>query len=48
LNGTVGLLLPLDARGRGRRRIFSPAFLLSLSLLKLKKTPIEAPYLPKF
>jgi hypothetical protein len=36
LNGTVGLLLPLDTRGRGRR---SSHLLLSLSLLKLKKTP---------
>jgi hypothetical protein len=25
-DGTVGLLLPLDARGRGRRRFFFPLF----------------------
>jgi hypothetical protein len=43
LNGIVGLLLSLDARGKGRRRFFSPVFLLSLSLLKLKKTPTETP-----
>jgi hypothetical protein len=34
LNGTMGLLLPLDARGRGRRRFHSPAFLSSLFLRK--------------
>jgi hypothetical protein len=34
LNGTMGLLLPLDARGKGRRRFHSPAFLSSLFLRK--------------
>jgi len=42
LNDTVGLLLPLDVRGRGRRRFFSPISLLSLSLLNIKKTPTIA------
>jgi len=32
LNGTVGLLLPLNARGRGIRSFCSPAFLISLFL----------------
>jgi len=31
LNGIMGLLLSLDARGRGRRRIFLPCFSLPLS-----------------
>jgi len=42
LNSIVGLLLPVDTRGRGRR-FFSPVFLLPLSFLKLKKTPTKAP-----
>jgi len=42
LNDTVGLLLPLDVRGRGRRRFFSPISLLSLSLLNIKKMPTIA------
>ena len=44
LNGTVGLLLPLDALSRGRRSSSLP---LSLSLLKLKKTPTQSSHLPK-
>jgi len=47
LNGTVGLLLPLDARGRGKR-IFSLAFLLSFFLRKLQKDVDTTPHLLKF
>jgi hypothetical protein len=43
LNSTMSLLLPLDARGRGRRRFPSPAFLFPLSPKKLKKTPTKTP-----
>jgi len=43
LNGTMGLLLPLDARGRGRRRFPSPAFLFPFSSNQLKKTPTKLP-----
>jgi len=43
LNSTVGLLLSLDARGRGRRRIFSPTFLLSLFLRKHQKDADKDP-----
>jgi len=48
LNDTMGLFLPLDARGRGRRSICSPAFLLSLSFLKHENKPDKTPHLPKF
>jgi len=48
--GTVGLLLPFDARGRGRRRFFLPLSPPSLSSkrhrLPLKKTPTN-PTCPK-
>jgi hypothetical protein len=47
LNGTVGLLFPLDARGRGRR-IFSLAFLLSFFLRKLQKDVDTTPHLLNF
>jgi hypothetical protein len=43
LNGTVGLLLSLDEQGRGRRRIFSLAFLLSLFLRKHQKDADKDP-----
>jgi hypothetical protein len=32
LNGIVGLLLPLDVQGRGRRRFFFPLFSLTFFL----------------
>jgi len=37
LNGTVGLLLPLDAWSRGRRRFFFPLFSPTFFLLKASK-----------
>jgi len=42
LNGTVGLLLPLDVRGRGRRSFFID-FSVPLSLKSIKKTPTINP-----
>jgi len=36
-NGTVGLLLPLDERGRGRRRFFFPLFSPTFFLSKASK-----------
>jgi len=43
LNGTVGLILPLDTRGRGRRRFPSLAFLFPFSSKQLKKMPTKLP-----
>jgi hypothetical protein len=37
LNGTVGILLPLDARNRGRRRFFLPSFSPTFLPLKHQK-----------
>jgi hypothetical protein len=52
LNRTVAFLLPLDAQKTGEEEgffpLFSPTFLLSLSLLKLKKTPTQIPHLPEY
>jgi hypothetical protein len=42
LKGTVGLLLPLDVRGRGRRSFFID-FSVPLSLKSIKKTPTINP-----
>ena len=51
LNGTVGLLLPLDARSRGRRRFFflcfPPPSPSKRRRLPFKKTPTKDPHLPK-
>jgi hypothetical protein len=47
LNKTVDLLLPLDVRGKGRSifffPLFSSIFILSLSLLNIKKMPTITP-----
>jgi hypothetical protein len=45
LNGTVAFLLPLDARGRGRRRLFSPAlpvpsFSETTKMMPTQNTPL--------
>jgi hypothetical protein len=46
LNGTVAFLLPLDVQKIGEEEgfipLFSPTFLLSLSLLNIKKMPTIA------
>ena len=48
LNGIVGLLLPLDLRGRGRRRFFlPPVFTNFLPLKSIKKTLTKDPQLSK-
>jgi hypothetical protein len=51
-NGTVAFLLPLDAQKTGEEEgfvpLFSPTFLLSLSLRKLKKTPTQIPHLLEY
>jgi hypothetical protein len=36
-DGTVGLLLPLDERGKGRRRFFFPLFSPTFFLSKASK-----------
>ena len=52
LNDTIAFLLPLDAQKTGEEEgfvlLFSPMFLLSLSLLKLKKTPTQVLHLPEY
>jgi hypothetical protein len=44
LNDTVGLLSPGRVR-QGKKKIFSPTSLVSLSLLNIKKTPTIATYI---
>jgi len=43
LNGTISLLLPLNAQRRGKKKFFSPAFSRSLSLPKPKKKYRQSP-----
>jgi hypothetical protein len=52
LNGTIAFLLPLDAQKIGEKEsfvpLFSPMFILSLSLLNIKKTPTIATYINSY
>jgi hypothetical protein len=52
LNDIASFLLPLDTQKIGEEKgfvpLFSPTFLLSLSLLKLKKTPTQIPHFPEY
>jgi hypothetical protein len=48
LNGTMCLLLPLDAQRTGEEESFVPCFSpLSLSLSQYPKKPDKTPYMPE-